>query len=448
MPNLHRHRFVRCLLILLLAASLLAVSCSAGDASLEVGDDTSVDTLGSYNAWESAVLTERADETDGVSRTYPGYTATILTDAELVFRFDDASAERYNRADAERRAALEKQLAISLTVRSETDAAAYLTAAAQANETPDLVELGSASDAGTLITGGHLADLGALVNFQLDNPAIDRVLTDTLSIANHTYLLFSDATPTDVLASSAVLVQTDAAAAADLRPDALMDEVRGGRWTVEAWLTAASAGKADLNDGAVIPFFVGGEGTIFSKDDKDIPAITIDAAFSKAYEAMQRAMSVPVADAVGGGVFRIGTLADLTDGSIALPMPTLDAGDGYRTSVDPAELPCLLVPVSPVDPGRTGDILTVYLAASTDTVSAVVREYLDANQTAEGGSTDMLDLILQNRFCSHGALFGWGALTESLRGSVGKSEADFLKEIDMQMTAASRAMQILVGRLQ
>ncbi|MBR6709841.1 MAG: hypothetical protein IKL84_09235 [Clostridia bacterium] len=449
MPNFYRRRSLRCMLILWLVLALFLVSCSSVDSGQGNEDvSTTVPELIDTEESETVPAETTVGKTE-IDRSYPGYTAILLIDApdKTVFG-SEAVAEQYDLADAERRAILETKLGLSLAVQTEANAADYLAQAALTNLVPDLVELNASSNAGSLITAGHLADLGAIPNFNLENYAIDRSLTDALSIADHTYLLFGDATARDQYAASAVLLNVETAGEVDCSPGDLIYLAKNNRWTIEQWKIAAELGHSDLNGDAVLPFFVGTGGKIFSKTEKDIPAITVDSAFSRAYAAMQQAMGVPSVEGDGTVLFRVGTLRELADGWIALPMPAVSVGETYRTSVDPSELPCLVVPALQTDAARTGDILTVYFEFSTDTVKSVVRDSLVARQVAAGGDAEMIDLILQNRFCSHGALFGWGALTESLSGSVGLEEADFLKKIDMQMTAASRAMEILVGRLQ
>lgn len=227
----------------------------------------------------------------------------------------------------------------------------------------------------------------------------------------------------------------------------LLDTIHAGEWTTETLLQTAADGTMSLDGGAVLPLFIGTGGKLFVKDEQDVPTLTPGDSFSRAYAAMQTVMAAGSKAEENNTVFTVGTLDDLDEGLLALPLPAAEAGEPYRSSIDPAGAACVSVPASPTDPTRTGDILTAYFEQSTDTVSTTLYAHLDDLESAAGGNHALLDLILGARDCSLGALFGWGDLPDALVDAVGLTESEFLASAEMRLTAAAKAMEIVLNRL-
>lgn len=442
-------RYTRGLLAALtLACSLALAACGAsGDsaASLELDRAASSYETGDSITGDSITIEGEAPGRTTFAQTYARYTATILRQAEAEPAFAEIG-EQLSAAEAARDAAVETLLEVTLTRETTGDMANEVTRRAQAGDSPDLFEFTSASTAAPLAAGGYLADLDALGTLKLGNAALDGCLNSALTVAGRCYFLFGDATVGDRAATAAMLVNVSAADAAGIDLDQLTALVRAGEWTAEALIRTAAEGTLSLDGDAVLPLFLSAGGKLFVKDGQDVPTLTPGESFSRAYAAMQTVMAAADGDAEAA-VFTVGTLDDLTEGLLALPLPTVDEGESYRSSVDPARAACVSAPASPVDPARTGDILTAYFEQSTDTVSAVLDDYLAVFELSAGGDAALIELILAARDCSLGALFGWGDLPDALAESVGLSEAEFLTAAEMRLTAAAKAMEIFLNRL-
>lgn len=389
---------------------------------------------------DSVTLEGEAPSQVTFTQTYARYAATILRQAVDMPAFAEIG-ELLSAGEAARDASVEQILDITLSREMSKHINEEVTRRVQAGESPDLIEFASASTAASLAPGRYLADLHAISSLQFDQPAFDQALNRELTVAGHAYFLFGDATVGDKAATAVMLVDTVAAMTAGIDPDGLISTVHEGDWTVDALLTYAKHGAMSLDGEAVLPIFLGSGGKIFDHDTRNVPVLTAGDAFSRAYASMQSLMAAS-AEESAETVFTLGTLADLRDNCIALPIPTAETGAPYLSSIDPEIASCVSVPAGQADPIRTGDILTAYFTESTELIAEPLRDFLAAD-------TDgiLLDRILSSRTCALGALFGWGDLAEALVESVGMHEADFLASVEMRMTTAAKAMEIFLNRL-
>lgn len=423
-----------------LALALTACGGAAADPPAETTPAPVETTAAPVGQVESITIAGEAPSQITFTHTYARYGATILRQAADEPAFAEVG-ELLSAGEAARDAAVELLLDVTLTRETADNMPAEVTRRVQAGEGPDLLEFASASAAASLAPGGYLADLTALPTLALDHPAFDQALNRELTVAGHAYFLFGDATVGDKAATAAMLVDPTAAITAGIAPDELIDAVHAGDWTVETLLTLAARGPMSLDGDDVVPLFLAAGGKIFTRDVHGVPVLTTGAEFSSAYAAMQAVMAAS-ADEASGSVFTVGTLADLGDGRIALPLPAAATGGNYLSPVDAGTAACVSVPASPADPARTGDILTAYFTESTETVAAPLHEHLAADTDA-----GLLERILASRTCALGALFGWGDLAEALTESVGMPEAEFLAAVEMRMTTAAKAMEIFLNRL-
>lgn len=441
LPVLNRIRLAAALGAIALALSACGGQAAEPPAVTETTAAPAVTTAPPVGQVESITIAGEAPPQITFTHTYARYEATALRQAEDEPAFAELS-EVLAIGEAARDEMVELLLDIALTRETADDMTAEVTRRVQAGEAPDLLEFASASDAASLAPGGYLADLSTLPTLQLEHPAFDQTLNDELTVAGHAYFLFGDATVADKAATAVMLLEPTAAVASGIEPDELITSVYAGSWTVETLLTLAARGSMSLDGDDVVPLFLAVGGKIFTRNAQDVPVLATGEAFSRAYAAMQSAMAAS-SDEASGAVFTVGTLADLGDGHIALPLPAADPGEDYLSPIDPDTAACVSVPADPADPARTGDILTACFTESTETVAAPLREHLAAGTDAE-----LLDRILASRTCALGALFGWGDLAEALTGSIGMPEADFLASVEMRMTTAEKAMEIFLNRIE
>lgn len=432
---------------LLGALALLLTACGGAAAkppaettapSTSVETTALIETTAPVGQGDSITIAGEAPPQITFTQTYARYEAEILCQAgEPTF---EEIGERLSLGEAARDEMVELLLDVNLTREMVSDMPAEVERRAQAGESPDVLEFARAADAASLAPRGYLADLHAMPGLRLDHPAFDGALNDMLTVAGHTYFLFGDATVGDKAATAVLFVDPNAAAEADISADELLEAVRSGAWTTEQLLTYAAQGSLSLDGEDMVSLFLASGGEIFTRNAQGVPELTAGEPFSRAYAAMQAAAAA--ADGGDEAVFTVGTLADLAKGSLALPLPSLEADGLYRSPVDAPNAACISVPADPTDPHRTGDILTAYFTESTDSIAAPLREWLTVEH-----ESDLLDLILASRTCALGALFGWGDLAEALTESVGVREADFLASVEMRMVTAARAMEIFLSRL-
>lgn len=417
------------------AALLLLTACGSAPPS-EVAPET---TLPPMTA-EVITVTGEAPPQYTFSATYPRYTATILAQADPTPAFAELG-EVLDAGRAERDAAVEAMLDLALAREVVDDMQVELSQRVQAGEAPDLLEFVATADAASLAPGGYLHDLATLTTLQHDLPAFDHALNHALTIAGHAYFLFGDATVGDKAATSVMRFDPSAAMTAGIEPDMILEAVHSGDWTVDYLLKTATDATLYLDRDAVVPLFLGSGGKIFDHDSTGRPVLVTGETFSRAYAAMQSLMAV-AGDEESGSLFSVGSLAEIGSGILALPLPALEIGAPYHAMVDPDHAACISIPADPADPARTGDLLTAYFVASTETIAEPLRDHLAADT-----DDDLLDHILSARTCAIGALFGWGDLAEALTDSVGVPEGEFLAASAMRMTTAARAMEIFLERL-
>lgn len=450
---MQRYRLAAGLAALSLALGMMACGAGAEDVSVgetvqgtaadatSVSDGTTVDSI--------TVKVEIPAKTV-FAQTYDRYECTVLRGETPAFAFADAeTGELLDAAQAARDTAVEKALDIAIenkTVSTQSMEDEVIRCV-QAGEGIDLIRFPNAALAAALAAGNYLGDVSQMGNFDLENAALDHSLNAALTIANQCYFLFGAATLTDRLASAVMLVDTDVPTLPEGAADRYIAAVLAGEWTTEAWIAAVAESSLSLHGDAVLPLFVGAGGKLFEKQEDDIPHLEPNENFSRSFAVMQTAMAA--SNSAYDAAFNIGNLERilLDDTLLALPMPSLEAGQAYRSSVDSHAAECISVPVNPADPVRTGDILTAYFEHSADAVAPWLYDQLLEAELAVGGDEKLLTLILSARDTMLGTLFGWGDLGQSLIESVGMTEEEYLDGVEMRMAVAERAMEIVLARL-
>lgn len=393
-----------CCLLTALALTFALAAC--GEAAVDGAASTKEGAVShAYATGDVITIEGEAPTKTTFAQTYARYAVTILRQSTPEPAFAEIG-EQLSAAEVVRDAAVEAELDVSLTRTETDDMVNEVTRSVQSGDSPDMLEFSSASTAASLAAGGYLADLDTLGSLKLGNATLDSGLNAALTVAGRCYFLFGDATVSDRGVTAALLADVDAAGEAGIDLAGLLDTIHAGEWTTETLLQTAADGTMSLDGGAVLPLFIGTGGKLFVKDEQDVPTLTPGDSFSRAYAAMQTVMAAGSKAEENNTVFTVGTLDDLDEGLLALPLPAAEAGEPYRSSIDPAGAACVSVPASPTDPTRTGDILTAYFEQSTDTVSTTLYAHLDDLESAAGGNHALLDLILGARDCSLGALFG------------------------------------------
>lgn len=434
-----------------LALTVGMVACGAGEASAPAEELEQEDVTTSVSAGttvDSITVEVEAPAKTVFAQTYDRYPCTVLQGEAPVFSFTEGR-EELDAAQEARDKAVEAALDIAMhnKIVSAASMEDEVIRCVQAGEEIDLIRFPNAALAATLAAGNYLADTAQMGNFDLQNSALDHSLNAALTIANRCYFLFGAATLTDRLSTAAMLLDTDVPTCPEGAAERYIALVRAGKWTTEAWIAAVAESSLSLNGSAVLPLFVGAGGKLFEKQEDDIPHLEPNENFSRSFAVMQTAMAA--SNSAFDAAFNIGNLERiLLDGSLlALPMPSLEEGQAYCSSVDSHAAECISVPVDPADPVRTGDILTAYFEHSADTTAPWLYDQLLAAEQGAGGDQELLDMILSGRDSMLGTLFGWGDLGQSLIESVGMTEEEYLEGVEMRMAVAERAMEIVLARL-
>lgn len=441
-----------------LAAGFAALSLAFGMIACAGAEDASVgETLQETVADTTSVSDETTEDIivgmvkpskTVFDQTYDQYPCTVLQSTAPAFSFTE-ERELLDAAEAARDSAVEQVLDISIENRIVSIASMEdeVIRCVQAGEGIDLIRFPEAALAASLAAGNYLGDVARMGNFDLQNAALDHSLNSALTIANRCYFLFGEATLTDRLATAVMLVDTDVPTLPEGAAERYIAKVHAGEWTTEAWIAAVAESSLSLRDDAVLPLFVGAGGKLFEKQEDDIPHLEPNENFSRSFAVMQAAMAA--SNSAYDAAFNIGKLERILsdDTLLALPMPSLEAGQAYRSSVDSHAAECISVPADPADPVRTGDILTAYFEHSADTVAPWLYDQLLEAEVAVGGDEKLLTLILSARDTMLGTLFGWGDLGQSLVESVGMTEEEYLDGVKMRMAVAEHAMEIVLARL-
>ena len=436
-----------------LSLSLGMIACGAGVEDTSVGEapqETAADTTSVSDATKEDSITIGAVKPSKTvfEQTYDQYRCTVLQGEPPVFSFAE-ERELLDAAQVARDEAVETVLDIVMENKIVSNASMEdeLIRCVQAGEGIDLIRFPNAALAASLAAGNYLGDAAQMGNFDLQNAALDHSLNSALTIANRCYFLFGEATLTDRLSTAVMLVDTDVPTLPEGAAERYIAKVHAGEWTTEAWIAAVAESSLALCEEAVLPLFVGAGGKLFEKQEDDIPHLEPNENFSRSFAVMQTAMAA--SNSAYDAAFNIGNLERilLDDTLLALPMPSLEAGQAYRSSVDSHAAECISVPANPADPVRTGNILTAYFEHSADVVAPWLYDQLLEAELAAGGDEKLLALILSARDTMLGTLFGWGDLGQSLIESVGMTEEEYLDGVKMRMAVAEHAMEIVLARL-
>lgn len=433
-----------------LSLTLAMIACGAGEvnAPAEGAGQNDITSVSDGAMADSVTSRGEAPAKTVFGQTYRQYQCTVLQSEAPVFSFaeegellDAAQAARDDEVEAALDIAIQNKIVSAASMEDE------VIRCVQAGEGIDLIRFPNAALAATLAVGNYLGDAAQLGNFNLQNAALDHSLNSALTIANRCYFLFGAATLTDRLATAVMLVDTDVPTLPEGAAERYIAAVHAGEWTTEAWIAAVAESSLSLNEDAVLPLFVGAGGKLFQKTAEDIPYLEPNENFSRSFAVMQTAMAA--SNSAFDAAFTIGNLERilLDNTLLALPMPSLEAGQAYRSSVDSHAAECISVPADPADPVRTGDILTAYFEYSADTTAPWLYDQLLTAELGAGGDEKLLTLILSARDSMLGTLFGWGELGQSLIESVGMTEEEYLDGVEMRMAVAGRAMEIVLARL-
>ena len=295
-----------------------------------------------------------------------------------------------------------------------------------------------------LLNSGLLENIsGAGIGVTADDIGINKSITESLTVGGGVYLFSTDALISDITASYAIKYNGEV-----LSSDPIAKAL-AGEFTVDLMLTYIAETDAALSVGSYSPvtLFRGVGGSIFAKNDKDVPisAITSGSIFSSAYNAAMKLYSGSTEESA---IFTLEKLSTLAVGEIYLPLPKLYSTLKYSTPIDQYSLSLFAAPKGVVSGSRLKNLVTALASCSNDYRDAVKAE-IAKNGTEQ--SAQMIDIIEKGATLDLGILFGWGDIRDHIADGFNKSKSadDILADrmTEMRNKAAETAASILAGKL-
>lgn len=482
---------------LLLAAvtSQFAVSCADNTVNTGTADTTAV-TANVSDGGDTA--TERIYP-DVPVRDFDGYTFRALywmvggwdwrrskdiyaeegngdTIGEAVYKRNLAISEKYNVTFA-----LDEVDAGSLNAKLHKNVVAgddvYTIVCQKQNDMPDL------------ITSGDLLNIYNIPYIDLEKPWWDQNSIKDYSIVGKLYYVSSDITINDKDGTAAMAFAKQAAIDYNL-PD-LYAMAREGTWTVENFYNTYKGVARDLNGDSkmdeedywgvlggrdvLTTFFSGSGAKIISKDENDVPYISVMNDRNAA--VLERLFEITTESDVfynhhvmgtddaqfqdlfeeGHGLYhwiRLDSISDMraseTDFGV-LPIPKWDeAQDRYYSIVSVYTSSLMSVPSITQDLERTGILLEALAAESKYTLMPAYYDVaLKTKYSRDDESSEMLDIIIGNRIFDLGELLNPGGMRELIlnismqktfkfTSNYAKMEKSAVKAIDKLLTALDK----------
>ncbi len=316
----------------------------------------------------------------------------------------------------------------------------------------------------SMITEKQLVDFCTIPGIDLDNVWWDQNLASGLSIGGKLYYATGDISIMDNLGTWAITFNKDIIKSQNL--DDPYQLVSDNKWLLSKMTEMAKAVASDLDgDGVmgdadlygsctesfnVYAYWVGSGQVICSKDEKDLPKLTMynDRSASIIDQIMDFQCDRSVVTFTAGRkdgrymylVFRDGlalftyggmmTYAYYRDSEVdygILPAPKFDeAQDDYYNTYSNSNFVTLSVPITASDLARTGTILEGWAALSRYTLSPAYYDITLSNKyLRDEESLDMIDLILNTRRYDLGQIFNWGSAFNLITDMFNAKSNDF-----------------------
>lgn len=383
----------------------------------------------------------------------------VLTDGE--------NGETINDGIYARNLALEERLNIKVTGQFSLQANSLLTKAVQAGDTTYDAAFLRLSEAGVPTAAGALYDFNDVPHIDQKKAYWDQSIIRDLSIGGHVYMMTGDISTIDNQATWIMMFNKTMIAEHDMTsPYTLVQE---GKWTIDVFSSMTKDISADLNgdgnytmndmyglsttmDTAYGLFYASGL-TFISKDENDMPYYNLD--MDKATNVLKLSGEIfnegnrtllsdrikNEIDNVITGIrnafvedralfyaevmFHVANLRQMEADFGIIPQPKYDeAQEHYITFVNPAGS-YLAVPAAVKDLDRTGVVLEAMASASYQYLTpAYYNTALQQKYARDNESSEMLDLLLQNRVYDLAMIYGWGNITQGYADLVQKNNSD------------------------
>ena len=432
---------------MLLLVSLLT-SCG-GAADSEISDNKLADNEESANP--TGTISKYADELpalkyDGMEFNVLTFDQATLSFARSVIDTDEQNAETINDAIYMRNRNVEERLDVKINVSfceyaPNDNLRDTQNRILSGDDSYDLV-MDFANNVNPLAMQGLLYDFRDLKYVDLSKEYWCESLNSSLSIANRNFMAVGDYSLSSHDGTGVIIFNKTLHESLGL--ENLYDLVKAGKWTYDAFQSQARAAVADLNGDAAmdksdrygflsipkeIPssFWIGAGELVISKDKDDIPYLSADKD-ERFLNSFDKLLDIVWSDDIwfssnkpngtndspkfedGQGLFafqRLYTLDRMRDTETdfgIIPFPKYEeTQEKYWSRV--AGLVMGMVPVNVKDSDMIGAVLEALCSESrTTTIPAYYDVMLESKLTRDDESSDMLNIIFENRLCDHGDL--------------------------------------------
>ena len=390
---------------------------------------------------------------DWSSASIKGYTGEIITNAE-----DDPG-----RVDVAKMAVIDAvETEYNVTISGEVTNKGSFSSDVKNMVTTgtydyDLVFTG-AGGAQDYAVNGALTDLKTISTINLSNSWWDQNCVNDVSVGGRLFWACGDINTYDNLGTWCVLFNKKLKG--DLAiPDDFYQKAKDGEWTLDYFMSICKGvtqeydGKSGIDENDlwacgtekfnVFAQVVGGGIHAISKDENDMPYLTVESATERTYAALDKIvnfyLSADVMVADGGkfdgkgysnvweatvhkafiegrelfyicGLINVAGFREMEDEFGILPMPkTFADQDSYYHTVSPGNSSYLMIPYGVPNTDELGLVIEALAMKSQKMVTPEFYEMqLKGRDTRDDESSEMLDIIFATRSFDLGPIYNWG----------------------------------------
>lgn len=336
-----------------------------------------------------------------------------------------------------------------------------------------------------------LTDLKTVSTINLSNSWWDQNCVADVSINNRLFWVCGDINTYDNLGTWCILFNKNLKDDLGIGDD-FYQKAKDGEWTLDYFMEVCEGVTTDLDGNGQDEFdqwacgtevfnifaqVVGGVHAI-SKDDSDMPYLTVDVATERTYNALDKIINFYLGDEVmvadGGdyngkgysnvweatvhkafvegrelfyicGLINVASFRSMEDEFGILPMPkTFADQDTYYHTVSPGNSSYLMLPYGVPEVEELGLIIEALAMRSQASVTPEFYEMqLKGRDTRDNESADMLDIIFATRSFDLGPIFNWG----SIMSCYYTMDTNYASRFDSYSDAARLAIEDLIDDL-
>lgn len=441
---------------LLLTLTVLLCACGARDDH-EDRPELSLSDLGVETGSTSALLPE-----PNVGGEKTEFFVLCEKDAESSFVPSGESENILDKKAFERNARIADEYGIVIREISTGDVVTKVKNDILSGKTNYGTVVMRAKNAPSLITSGSLADLAPL-GFSPSAKGYSESVVNALSIAKKQYLAVGNATPSLLLSSYCVALNTELCKKTGESAESVIESAKNGKLNAELMYRLSSS-LASSDAGEEITKSEGARYISVSADDAyalfnagGLDLYTADPVTDgfrpletsemtdALYEAMLLLYGIDLSsekfdwETAKSGVtplFSVMTVNELgslvSEGApyVALPMPKMTAGqENYRSMADADTFACTAVPAAAEDGAYAVKVMNLIYSLSDDIYSTVRKSVAGNERDAR-----VFDIIANNTYASALEIFGWGDLPSFMTSAIN----EHLKTSVFSLRAAER----------